>query len=150
MVDIWMLELTVDCRVSGGLTVGWLLQDVAGTECGVQLERAVQLDSAASVDAEVRRSSPCPLIVCSPDDSPHCSGSASPARKRHLLSAAILLSPWVTAGPAPLEGDIRAAKGGTQVESEICVSLRRHRVWVRFTEAAIGSEQEAGVGVTTE
>lgn len=128
-----MLEVTVDCRVPGRLTVVWLLQDGAVTERGVQLERTVQ---------------PCwsPLIIYSFNNSPCCSSSASPARKLHLLS--VLLFPWIAAGPAPLEVNIWAAKGGTQVESEICVAVLHHRVW--FTEAAISSQQEAGVVVTTE
>lgn len=134
VVAIWM----VDCRVRGHATVGRLLQDGAASEHGVQLERTVELCLSA-----LR-----PLIVYSLNNSPRCSGSASPARTLHLPSASVLLFPWVTAGPAPLDVSIWVAKGRTQIESEICVAILRHRVWV--TEGAISSEQEAGVVVTTE
>lgn len=134
-----MLAVTVDRGERGHLTAGWLLVDGAETEHGVQLERTVELCWSPL----------CPHIFCSFNNSPRCSSSASAARKHHLLSASVFLFPWITAGPASREVNIWAAKGRTQVESEICVAILHHRVWVWFTEAAISSEQEAGV-VTTE
>lgn len=130
-VAIWVL----DCRVCWHLTVSWLLQDGAVAKRGVQLERTVQLCR-------------CPHILYSLNDSPHCSSSACPSRKLHLISASVLLFPWITAGPVPLTVNIWLAKGRTQVKSEICVVILHLRVWI--IEGAISCKQEAGVVVTTE
>ena len=131
VVAIWVLDYSVCWHV----TVGWLLQDGAVAKRGVQLERTVQLCW-------------CPPILYSLNNSPHCSSSACPSRRLHLISASVLLFPWITAGPAPLAVNIWLAKGGTQVKSEICVIILHLRVWI--TEGAISSKQEADVVVSIE
>lgn len=138
---------TVDRRVPGHVTVGWLLHGVgAEAERGVQLERTF---ASWSMGVEDCWNLWCPLTVYSSNNSPHGSSSASPAGELPLLP--VLLSPLTTAGPAPLGGVevLLAAKGSTHVNSKVSVALL-HGVCIWFTEAAIGSEQEATVAVTTE
>ena len=149
LVGVVRVMDTVDRRVPGHVTVGWLLHGVgAEAEGGVQLERTFA-SWRSCMGVEDCWNLWCPLTVYSSNNSPHGSSSASPAGKLPLLP--VLLSPLTTAGPAPLGGVevLWAAEGSAHVKSKVCVALL-HGVCVWFTEAAIGSEQEAAVAVTTE
>lgn len=133
--DIWRwtrteadaIEISVDYRLWGHWTIGWILQNGAAAERRVQFERTV----CAQIRGVLVWGGPwSPVIVHSSNSSP-CS-SVTPHRKLFLLCQQIIsvnVNVWV-------------AKRAIKVKSKVW------GVGVRFTEGALGSRgfmKEAGV-----